>query len=126
MDIEFTVQDIFALTRPQWKFASSLEEATKAFQLAVAQDQKTAGLDKAMEADDMTSGPSSDDENIDGDADEVEEPFDESASEEEDVEVCYMLPHAKIPGTTLTINSYDRMPRMILPTTAISTMRRSW
>lgn len=85
MDIEFTVQDVFALTRPQWKLASNLDEATKAFQLAVAQDQKMAGADKALEADDGTSGPSSDDG--EGDGDEVE-PFDESASEEEEVEVC--------------------------------------
>ncbi|KAK4236638.1 armadillo-type protein [Achaetomium macrosporum] len=47
MDIEFLVQDIFALTRPQWKLASNLEEATKVFQLAIIQDQKTSGLDKA-------------------------------------------------------------------------------
>lgn len=91
MDIEFTVQDIFALTRPQWKFSSNLDEATKAFQLAVAQDQKTAGADKALEADDATSGPSSDDENVDGDADEAEDISGESASEDEEVEVCLVL-----------------------------------
>ncbi|KAL2021934.1 hypothetical protein VTK56DRAFT_6353 [Thermocarpiscus australiensis] len=67
MDIEFLVQDIFALTRPQWKLASNLEEATKVFQLAVAQDQKTSGLDKAVEQDDRTSEVLSDadDENAD-------------------------------------------------------------
>lgn len=87
MDIEFTVQDIFALTRPQWKLASNLEEAAKAFQLAVAQDQKSAGVDKVGELDDASSS-SSDDEN--GDADDVEndnDGDDSSASEEEENEV---------------------------------------
>lgn len=65
MDIEFLVQDIFALTRPQWKLASNLDEASKVFHLAVAQDQKTTGLDKAADQDDHTSGMSSDDENGD-------------------------------------------------------------
>lgn len=88
MEIEFVVQDILAVTRPQWKLAASLEEATKAFQLAIAQDQKTAGADKAIEPDEATSGMSSEDEN--GDVDDVE-PYgdgeDESASEEDEVEV---------------------------------------
>lgn len=77
--------DTFALTRPQWKFVDDVEEATKAFQLAIAQDQKTAGVDKVIEADDATSGPSSEDEN--GDIDDVEadgDGDDESASEEEE------------------------------------------
>ncbi|KAM0511277.1 hypothetical protein ACHAPE_010021 [Trichoderma viride] len=85
LDIEFLVLDTFALTRPQWKFVEDSEEATKAFQLAISQDQKTAGVDKVIEADDATSGPSSEDEN--GDMDDVEadgDGDDESASEEEE------------------------------------------
>ncbi|KAK4065727.1 uncharacterized protein Triagg1_8496 [Trichoderma aggressivum f. europaeum] len=85
LDIEFLVLDTFALTRPQWKFVEDIEEATKAFQLAIAQDQKTAGVDRVAEADDATSGPSSEDEN--GDMDDVEadgDGDDESASEEEE------------------------------------------
>lgn len=92
MDIEFTVQDIFALTRPQWKFASSLEEATEAFRVAVAQDQKTAGYDRTADVDDATSEQSSDDENAD--VDDVEgdgDGEDESASEEEDVDVSIIF-----------------------------------
>ncbi|OWP03436.1 nonsense-mediated mRNA decay factor (Upf2) [Marssonina coronariae] len=63
MDIEFIVQDVFALTRPQWKLASNIEEASRAFQLAIAQDQKTSGMDKVLEAeaDDGESDKSSDD-----------------------------------------------------------------
>lgn len=75
MDIEFIVQDIFALTRPQWKLASNLEEATKVFQLAMAQDQKNSGLDKAAEQEDRASDESSEDENVDdalGDQDDDE------------------------------------------------------
>lgn len=87
MDIEFVVQDIFSLTRPQWKLAIGLEEATKALQLAIVQDQKTAGIDKAAEIDDATSGASSDEDNVD--VDDVEqdgEGDEESASEDEDIE----------------------------------------
>ncbi|PVH86017.1 ARM repeat-containing protein [Cadophora sp. DSE1049] len=63
MDIEFIVQDVFALTRPQWKLASNIEEASKAFQLAMAQDQKTSGMDKVLEAEaEADDSDSSDDE----------------------------------------------------------------
>lgn len=70
MDIEFIVHDVFALTRPQWKLASNIEEAGRAFQLAMAQDQKTAGLDKVVEPDDVESDASSDDgiDDVDGEA----------------------------------------------------------
>lgn len=40
MDIEFIVQDTFALLRPQWKLAVDLEEAARVFQAAVTQDQE--------------------------------------------------------------------------------------
>jgi regulator of nonsense transcripts 2 len=74
MDIEFIVQDVFALTRPQWKLASNIEEASRAFQLAVAQDQKTSGLEKAAEpADADSDGPS------DGEMDDVEAEVDAEA-----------------------------------------------
>lgn len=92
MDIDFSVQDTFALTRPQWKLASNLEEATKAFQLAVVQDQKTAGVDKAaVDADDGTSDSSSDDDIGDGfdiehDGDIEGDGEEDSASEEDESE----------------------------------------
>lgn len=86
MDIEFSVHDVFSLTRPQWKLASNLEEAAKAFQLAVAQDQKASGADKAAEAYEPSSGPSSDDENMDADELDGEGEDEESASEDEEVE----------------------------------------
>lgn len=88
MDIEFAVQDTFALTRPQWKLAASLEEAAKAFQLAVAQDQKSAGVDKNVDAEDAMSVPSSDDELADGDdLDHDDDGDDSSTSGDEENEV---------------------------------------
>ncbi|KAK1766713.1 MIF4G domain-containing protein [Phialemonium atrogriseum] len=84
MDIEFIVQDIFALTRPQWKLASNFEEASKAFQLAVAQDQKSSGIDKLGDLDDGSSGGSSDDENADELA--LVEPDDDEESGSEDAD----------------------------------------
>ncbi|KAF4982076.1 hypothetical protein FZEAL_2228 [Fusarium zealandicum] len=86
MDIEFLIQDTFALTRPQWKLAAGLEEAVKAFQLAMAQDQKSAGVDKLADVDDATSDPSSDDDGDDVDVDVDVDDNDDSASEEEEAE----------------------------------------
>ncbi|KAK3936373.1 armadillo-type protein [Diplogelasinospora grovesii] len=85
MDVEFLVQDIFSLTRPQWKLASNLEEASKVFQLAVIQDQKATGLDKIADVDERTSGASSDDENAD-DALGEQDDDDDSSSEEAEAE----------------------------------------
>jgi regulator of nonsense transcripts 2 len=97
MDIEFLVQDIFALTRPQWKLASNIEEATKVFQLAMAQDQKTSGLDKIMEQDDGTSAASSDDENDGAEHDDD----DESGSEDGEAE-------AEVGARPLALNEATR------------------
>lgn len=69
MDIEFIVQDLYSLLRSQWKLASNLEEAGKAFQLAMTQDQKTSGLDKTAEPEEPDTDPESEDERGDGDMD---------------------------------------------------------
>ncbi|KAH6659016.1 MIF4G domain-containing protein [Truncatella angustata] len=86
MDIEFIVQDTYSLTRPQWKLATSLEEASKAFQLAIAQDQKNAGLDKAVDPEDAESDASSDDEGADGDEILPEADGEEDQNSEDDDE----------------------------------------
>ncbi|KAK2730673.1 nonsense-mediated mrna decay factor [Colletotrichum kahawae] len=86
MDIEFIIQDTFALTRPQWKLASNLEEASKAFQLAIAQDQKVSGADKIIDPDDASIGSSSDDEDGDADLPEAEADEEETDSEDEGIE----------------------------------------
>ena len=99
MDIEFIVQDVYELTRPQWKLATNLEEATKAFQLAVAQDQKSMGLDKAGEPDEQSSGSSSDDDG--GDEDLRVPDAEELGSDDEGTEVR----GTKTPGWTRCLTS---------------------
>ncbi|GAP86137.1 putative MIF4G domain-containing protein [Rosellinia necatrix] len=90
MDIEFIVQDTFILTRPQWKLATNLEEAAKAFHLAIAQDHKNSGADKATDHDDQ-SIRSSDDDRVEGDGEigELEAESDresESGGDDEEAE----------------------------------------
>lgn len=86
MDIEFIIQDLFALTRPQWKLASNLEEASRAFQLAIAQNSKTSGLDKVVEPEDVESDGASDDDN-DNEADANLADVDDESESEEDIEL---------------------------------------
>ena len=104
MDIEFIVQDVFALTRPQWKLASNLEEASRAFQLAMAQDQKTAGIDKTAEPEDVDSDGLSEDGMGEGDAEaDVEvgageaEGEEETESEGETADVSYLESNSSPP-----------------------------
>ncbi|TRX97803.1 hypothetical protein FHL15_001558 [Xylaria flabelliformis] len=66
----------------QWKLATNLEEAAKAFQLAIAQDQKSSGIDKVVDPDEMSIRSSSDDDGIDGDG-ELGDPEAESDRESE-------------------------------------------
>lgn len=92
MDIEFIVQDVFALTRPQWKLASNIEEASKAFQLAIAQNSKTSGLNKVAEPAGPTEQEDHDsehgsDEEIDNEVDgDLPDGDAEEDSESEDIE----------------------------------------
>ena len=71
MDIEFIVQDTFALIRPQWKLAADLEEAAKVFQAAVVKDQEEkaaasrAGKGASVVTAAGEAGPASDDESSD-------------------------------------------------------------
>ncbi|KAB8303470.1 hypothetical protein EYC80_004888 [Monilinia laxa] len=88
MDIEFIVSDIYATTRPQWKLASNIEEASRAFQLAMAQDQKTAGIEKVVEPEELESDASSDEGDAgipEGDADDAS--FDSDEETEVDANV---------------------------------------
>lgn len=86
MDVEFLVQDIFSLTRPQWKVASNLEEAAKAFQLAVEQNQRSSGI-KAVEPDEASTNSTSDDENGDDLALDDQDEEDEDMAEDGDANV---------------------------------------
>ncbi|KAK6609828.1 MIF4G domain-containing protein [Botrytis cinerea] len=80
MDIEFIVSDVYAATRPQWKLASNIEEASRAFQLAMAQDQKTAGIEKVVEPEEPDSEASSDE----GDAGIPEGDIDDASLDSEE------------------------------------------
>lgn len=68
MDIDFIIQDIFALTRPQWKLVANFEEAGRAFAELVTQNYKNPELDKIAEPeiadDDASSEEDADDEEL--------------------------------------------------------------
>lgn len=115
MDIEFIVQDVYALVRPQWKLATNFDEALKAFQLAMAQDQKMTGADKAMEQDDgaASDDESSEDENENADelAEAVVEADEEASSVDgdDDGEVRVLLPQLYFqPGLTVPQDDLDQ------------------
>ena len=67
MDIDFIVQDSFALTRPQWKIAPTLEEASKLFAESVKQNYKAQEANKHVEPEELeedSSGEDGDDEDM--------------------------------------------------------------
>ena len=87
MDIDFIIQDTYALTRPQWKLAKDFEEAGRAFAESVTQNYKTAEAEKNIEPEAPDDDPSSED---DADDDELQVPEMEdaqSSSEEAEAEV---------------------------------------
>ncbi|KAK2802654.1 hypothetical protein FQN50_007262 [Emmonsiellopsis sp. PD_5] len=84
MDVDFIIQDTFALTRPQWKIATDVTEATRLFGEAVAQNygvQETAQeADKNAEPEDDGDSSSSD-EGLEDDA--IPEVDEENSSSDE-------------------------------------------
>ena len=74
MDIEFMIQDTFALVRPNWTVHSSLEEAAKAFQEATAKIWKPvegkAAAEVEAEADEESSSDERGPEEEDGISDD--------------------------------------------------------
>ena len=87
MDIDFIIQDTFALIRPQWKLAANLDEAGRAFAELVKQNYKSQEQEKALEAEEPDEGTSSDDE-ADDDELPVPEMDAQSSSDEAEAEVC--------------------------------------
>lgn len=83
MDIEFLVNDTYALTRPQWKLAMDLEEAGRLFGEAVAQNYKSQDANRPAEPDDEGESSSSEDELEDEAMGEVDD--EQSSSEEAEV-----------------------------------------
>jgi regulator of nonsense transcripts 2 len=62
MDIDFIIQDTFALVRPQWKLVTDLQEATRAFSDAVALNYRQQAQEKAADLeDDAEESPSDED-----------------------------------------------------------------
>ncbi|RAL66123.1 hypothetical protein DID88_005794 [Monilinia fructigena] len=116
MDIEFIVSDIYATTRPQWKLASNIEEASRAFQLAMAQDQKTAGIEKVVEPEELESDASSDE----GDAgnESEEEKFSVTRQEEEidpEDEADFEREYAKMMAESLDSRKFERKTTFDVP-----------
>jgi regulator of nonsense transcripts 2 len=83
MDVEFIVQDAYALVRPQWKLITDLEEASRVFGEAVKQNYQTTPTDKPVEPEDDDESASDDD--VDGpEDDDVVVPDGEDKSSDED------------------------------------------
>ncbi|GAQ39694.1 nonsense-mediated mRNA decay factor [Aspergillus niger] len=82
MDVDFLVQDTFSMTRPQWKLAADLAEATQIFSEAVAQNFKTQDAERPVEPDEDDADSSSSDEGLEEDV-MLEEEDQESSDEAE-------------------------------------------
>jgi regulator of nonsense transcripts 2 len=80
MDVEFILQDSYALTRPHWKLSTDVSEAARLFGEAVAQNYKVQEIDKAPELDDEAESSPSDD----GLEEDVVPDVDEERSSSED------------------------------------------
>lgn len=65
MDIDFIIQDTYALTRPQWKLAADFEEAGRAFADLVKQHYKSQEQEKPTEVEEPDDGASSDEDAFD-------------------------------------------------------------
>jgi len=91
MDIDFIIQDTFALTRPQWSLSTNLDEAGRSFAEAVAQNYKARESGKPAEPDESDDDTSSEDG-----VEEDELPIPEaeevqSSGEEIEAEVCFLV-----------------------------------
>lgn len=85
MDIEFVIQDTFALTRSSWKFAATFDEAWQAFADLTRENYKTFEGDKNVEAETIEEDRSSED---DGEDDDPPVPdMDDARSSSDDAEI---------------------------------------
>ena len=88
MEIDFIIQDTFALIRPQLKLASNLDEASRAFADQVKQNYKFRESEKPIEAEDPDDGSSSDEDAIDEESRvPIVDPHSSSDEAEADTEV---------------------------------------
>lgn len=83
MDIDFLVQDTYALVRPQWKLVTDLGEAVRLFSEAVAVNYKQSAQDKAAEVEEEVEDSASDEANDEEGVPDIND----VGSSSEDVEV---------------------------------------
>ena len=85
MDIDFLIQDTFALLRPEWKLHTNLEQAGAAFAEAVKQHVKSQETERPLETEPLEEGDDSEE-----DADEEDLPVarmkESTSSDDEDAE----------------------------------------
>lgn len=100
MDIDFVIQDTFALTRPHWKLVGSLEEAGRAFAAAVSQNYKSQEVERTVEPEDA------DEEDSPGEGPEEDElrvpDMDEAHSSSEELESEVIVSSVQIFSGNLT------------------------
>ena len=87
MDIDFIIQDTFALTRSNWKLAATFEEAWQAFAELTKSHYKTQEADKNIEVEAQEDDPSSEEDGEDDDLPVPEIDDARSSSDEVDLEV---------------------------------------
>ena len=93
MDIEFIIQDTFALTRSSWKLAATFEEAWLAFAELTKGHYKTQEAEKNIEAEVQEDEPSSEDDGEDEDLPVPDMDDVRSSSEEAETEVGLIALH---------------------------------
>jgi len=115
MDIEFVLQDAYALVRPQWKLVTTLEEAGSAFAEACKENYKSSAADKLADADEREE---LDDENdVDGRRTPVGDE-DGSSDDEADVSLSTVTP-----SDQLTSGRMLRMTSQLLHGPTLMTMK---
>lgn len=87
MDIEFIIQDTFALTRSNWKLVASFEEAWQAFAELTKGHYKTQEADKNVELEAPEDDASSEEDGEDDDLPVPDVDDAHSSSDEVDIEV---------------------------------------
>ena len=91
MDIDFVIQDTYALTRPQWKVAGNLEEAGQAFATAVAQNYKIQEAEKIIESEEADDDGSSGEGPEEDELRALEMNHADSSDEEVEAEVVFVI-----------------------------------
>ena len=126
MDVDFIVQDTFALVRPQWKLSTNLDEAGRSFADAVAQNYRPQDSGKAVEPDESVEDTSSEDaaEEDDLRVPEADVEGQQSSSEEIEEEVCLISPTLPFWESCLTPRYRLKPTEPIKVLGQIPTMRR--